>query len=695
MKLKRYDVGFCLDARESLDALRKDDGTLKRPLTKAESDFVTNECLMSKFDFEYWCTRYSTIMFDAVEGGGMGQLIPKESQQILLDKIARAEEEEYDKLDRGYPRDGILFHVDKGRQTYYTMICRALIMHRELLWHNMRAISASVDEDKIKELYDRDKLIYNCGLDKDDYTRKGGLPWWMRPELTFDVKADHMNFQVLNSSILYQFSTQGSATGEGKAAIGQGRQFDLWHGTEMAYWPESVLSKLQRDVFPTLPQSHTTLAFNESVAFGRSGWWYTTSKAIRAGKFARWRYCFIPYYAPMKKYRRHPPLEWQPDEVTLRHSDMVWETSIQYLGRRIRLDKEQLYWWETTREENRETNELASFLTNYCATPEEGFQHSNPTAVSFDTLSRLHDEANAARAIPYALRLGGTRSAEDDWAPKVPTHQIGKDALVPMHPDELDDDPRGIVWMWEQPKRSATYCMGIDTTNGLIPWDRSLRKGEDSDTDNGVIEVIRLGRDGAPDFQVAEYAAPIDHEALGDVANLLGRVYGGNSEDGQCLAITEVHLGMGLPTIRRMMDAGYLNHFVWQQIDKLQVTNTQSYGWYASPTAVRILWEKFRKQLALKGIRINSSFLVEELADILWDPFSKTANAASGKHDDRLRALALTQWASHGWGISPQLESTADVQKESKKKLDWQRSAVTWEQQSEEMEELVEGWLDP
>jgi len=260
--------------------------------------------------------------------------------------------------------------------------------------------------------------------------------------------------------------------------------------------------------------------------------------------------------------------------------------------------------------------------------------------------------------------------------------------------DELDDDPRGIVWMWEQPRRNATYCMGIDTTNGLIPWDRSLRKGDDTDTDNGVIEVIRLGREGAPDFQVAEYAAPIDHEALGDVANLLGRVYGGNSEDGQCLAITEVHLGMGLPTIRRMMDAGYLNHFVWQQIDKLQVTNTQSYGWYASPTAVRILWEKFRKQLALKAIRINSKWLVEELADILWDPFSKTANAASGKHDDRIRGLALTQWASHGWGQSPQLESTEQVQKVSGKKLDWQRSAVTWEQMESEMEEMVEGWLD-
>ncbi len=236
--------------------------------------------------------------------------------------------------------------------------------------------------------------------------------------------------------------------------------------------------------------------------------------------------------------------------------------------------------------------------------------------------------------------------------------------------------------------------MGIDTTNGLIPWDRSLRKGEDSDTDNGVIEIIRLGRDGAADFQVAEYAAPVDHEAMGEVANLLGRIYGGASEDGQCLAITEVHLGMGLPTIRKMMDSGYLNHFIWQQIDKLAVVNTQSYGWYASPTAVRILWEKFRKQLALKGIRINSTWLVEELADILWDPFSKTANAASGKHDDRLRALALTQWASHGWGQAPQLEATADVQKKDGRKLDWQRSAISWEDASQEMEDLVEGWLD-
>jgi hypothetical protein len=384
----------------------------------------------------------------------------------------------------------------------------------------------------------------------------------------------------------------------------------------------------------------------------------------------------------------------------MRHSDMVWETSLEYMGQRVRLDREQLYWWETEREKHRENNELASFLTNFCATIEEGFQHSNPTAVSHETLSRLHDEANQTKPVPYALRLNGTRSAEDDWAPKVPTFQIGRDAIVPMHPEEVDHDARGIVWIWEPPKQRETYIMGIDSTNGIIPWDRSLRSEDDTNTDNGAITIVRVGkRDEAtgvefPDVQVAEYAAPVDQELLGDIANLLGRIYGGATEDGQCLAITEVHLGMGLPVIRRMMDLGYLNHFAWQQIDKLAVTTTQSYGWYASPTAVRILWEKFRKRLALRGLRINSPFAVEELADVLWDPFKQTANAATGKHDDRLRALALTQWAAHGWGMTPVSESTASVKENAKPKPDWQRRAISYEDAMEEMAEMVESWLD-
>lgn len=688
IKLKRYDVGSCLDLREKLDELRNEDGKLRRPLTPTERAFITNESLLSKFDFRYWAERYATIERDGVEGGGLGPLHLSESQEIVLTHLARAEDEEWIKADRGETCDGILMLFNKARQMYLTMISRSLLMHRLTFYHNTRGISASVDEDKIKELYDRDKRIYNCGLDKDEYSKKGGLPWWMRPQLNFDVKAGHMNWAVMGSSILYQFSTQGSA-------LGQGRQFDIGHLTECAYWPEDVLQTLRRDLFPTFPQSKSTLLLLESVSFGRSGWWYDLSKACETARLPRWRFCFIPWYCIKKKYRRPPPLAWTPDDITQRHADMVWETSTDYIGLRVKLEREQMYWWETTREEYRQSEQLADFLTNYCATPEEGFQHSNPTAVSHETLSRLHDEARAHRPVPYLLRLEGSRSADDDWTKgKVPTYQIGQDAIVPAHPDELDSDPRGIVWIWEPPRRSATYYLGIDSTNGIIPWNRNIRNEEDYRTDNGAICVMRTPREeGAPDIQVAEYAAPIDQEELGKVANLLGRIYGGSNEDGQAMAITEVHLGMGLPVIRKMMDLGYLNHFAWQHIDKIAVVNTASYGWYASPTSVRLLWEKLRKHLALRRIIIKSQWLVEELGDALWDAQKQTANAASGKHDDRIRALGLCVWAAHMWGTTPELESTEDVKK-TETKVDWQRRAVSYEQMQDEMNELVDGWVD-
>ncbi len=692
IKLKRYDVGFCQDARERLDSLRKEDGSLKRQFTKAEKEFIRNEALMSKFDFRYWCSRYCTIDRDGAVGGGIGNLELWESQELILDVISQAESEEYEKFDRGEQCDGILLHNDKARQEGLTGISRALTMHRVLFYHNTRAFAASVDEDKIKELYDRDKKIYNCGLEKDEYSNKGGLPYWMRPALSYDVKAGHLTYALLGSNVLYQFSTQGSA-------LGQGRQFDIGHCTEMAYWPEQVLATMQRDFFPTLPQSPRTLFLSESVAFGRSGWWYEMSKMIRAERLVRWRHCFIPWYIISKKYNRTPPADWLPNEITQRHADMVWETSLQLVGRRVTLTREKMYWWETTREEFRQQDDLGSFLTNFAATPEEGFQHSNPTVISLDTLSRCHDEAAASHPVPYLLRLSvngkPTRSSSDDWTKgKVPVFSVGQDAIVPMHPDELDDDARGIVWMWEPPKRGGTYAMAIDPSLGRVGWDRNSRTSDDYRTDNGCIQIVRKGREeGAPDVQCCEFAAPMDQESLGEVANLLGRIYGGHTEDGQALAVTEVHLGLGLSVQRKLLDCGYTNLWRWETLDKFTVNQSQSFGWYASPSSVKILWEKIRRHITLRKVVIKSKWLVEELQDVIWDAGKHTANAAQGSHDDRVRALGIGIWALHSWG-APETVSTGEVNATERKKVDWQRSSISYEDMNEEANDLVEEWLE-
>ena len=51
--------------------------------------------------------------------------------------------------------------------------------------------------------------------------------------------------------------------------------------------------------------------------------------------------------------------------------------------------KEHLYWWETERDAAIKSGTLNMFLSNYCATPEESFQHVNVAAFPPEILEKL------------------------------------------------------------------------------------------------------------------------------------------------------------------------------------------------------------------------------------------------------------------------------------------------------------------
>lgn len=259
-------------------------------------------------------------------------------------------------------------------------------------------------------------------------------------------------------------------------------------------------------------------------------------------------------------------------------------------------------------------------------------------------------------------------------------YHVGSDArLQPMDRIEVDQDARGIVWMFEPPLRSATYVMGIDPTVGIVNWDRSLRTTDDVRTDNGAIEVMRVGRLGDKDIQVCEYAAPIDPEALADVANALGRLYGGNNEDGQCLSIIEVYPGPGLLTLRRMINHfGYTNQFVWKYLDSYAARQTASLGWTASPKSVRDLWIRGTRHIIQGKISLRSPWLIEEMSDCEMDPHKMAARAIFGSHDDRVRAMLLAIWAGHEW--SSDIETERVEAGEGEKQPDWQKSDMTEDQ---------------
>lgn len=228
-------------------------------------------------------------------------------------------------------------------------------------------------------------------------------------------------------------------------------------------------------------------------------------------------------------------------------------------------------------------------------------------------------------------------------------------SLIEMDPREYDKDPRGVVWMYEPPNRYSSYVMGVDPALGRTGWSRYGRVKEDLKTNNGAIEIIRIGRNHSPDVQVCEFMAPVDAFELGVIANILGRVYAGMDEDGQCKCILETYPGPGGMTYRQMTELGYMNHWTWEYYADATVTPSKSIGWTATPKSLRDLWVKCSRHIILHNAIIRSPFLAEQYADARYNPdkgYAESPNNRDGTgHGDALRAFNLALWCARGWSM--------------------------------------------
>lgn len=266
------------------------------------------------------------------------------------------------------------------------------------------------------------------------------------------------------------------------------------------------------------------------------------------------------------------------------------------------------------------------------------------------------------------------------------TLAVGNKGQLTRFPVDLfDNDPRGLIWMWEPPRPGQLYFMGVDAAFGRTGWDRSARSEEDEKTDNGAIEIIRKGRAGNPDVQVCEYAAPIDSFELGYIANLLGRIYGQPDEDGQCKCIIETYPGPGANTMQCMLQLGYTNLWKWEYYADSIVKPTQSIGWTANPKNNSNLWAKGSRLVNLQRAIIKSPWLAEEFSDLEVIPGKGWAEASYGAHDDRVRSFLLALWAGNGWSVD--VETTVEQIRPNAEPVNWAASDMTYE-------EIMEQWAD-
>ena len=385
IRLTRYDESVVDEMTEHLVKLVKTydkNGSPKewvREPTQEEWAYINNERIMCKYDWRYFANRYCKIRIVRSDGSPvavdrLGKYGLMRTQEVLMARIEKDELAMYDQYDRGQSVLGLLYFIHKSRQTGFTALIRMLEKQRVFFWPDTMALAASENLEMVQELYRRDKVLYD------------NMPWFVRPVIRYDTKDEQLEFDGINTVTLYHQGNQ-------KGGLGTGKTISVAHLTECALWDRSAANhydntrKILDDLYPAIPRSLNTLYAMESTALGIGGFWYDQVELIRSGS-SRFKLCFIPWYAADTKYAETAPVGYEPNDFVKHVAETVEATSHEYIGYKMRLTKEQMYWYEQTMSEH--SGRLFTFFSNYPTTIEESFQNSGDCAFSYELLAELH-----------------------------------------------------------------------------------------------------------------------------------------------------------------------------------------------------------------------------------------------------------------------------------------------------------------
>lgn len=258
------------------------------------------------------------------------------------------------------------------------------------------------------------------------------------------------------------------------------------------------------------------------------------------------------------------------------------------------------------------------------------------------------------------------------------------------------DEWNGRLLCWEPPVSGEEYVLGIDTSEG-VKKDRS------------VCEVILKGNLLHPDEQVAEFACdfldPIDFAA---VVATIGKFYcDPDGSEAFCTIETNNPAGAAvLNTLRTKLD--YTNLFIRKDYEKRENLFTTKFGWHTTRHNRGLIIARGLHALQYGDLIINSTYLLDEMADFESNHDLAAAKVKTGKgHDDRVMAMLVGYFGGHddewlagddiaeerrlrGDAARRQLELSLKVDKEvPRQKADYWNTAITAKQASEKSDD----WL--
>ncbi len=222
-------------------------------------------------------------------------------------------------------------------------------------------------------------------------------PEEVRPT-TGTASAKELAFAALDSG--YKVGTAGSK------AIGRSDTIQLFHGSEMAFWPNA--EEHSAGIGQAIAKLEGTEDIRESTANGIGGAFHSMWKASERGD-SEFECCFIPWFMH-EEYRRPPPNDWQEPEAFTEYA------------RIYRLGRDQSYWaWLT----NRELSVVAGgdpdefnwkFKQEFPANADEAFQTSGANHFIKPEVVLRARKAGITAYGPVVLGVDPARGGSDTFA---------------------------------------------------------------------------------------------------------------------------------------------------------------------------------------------------------------------------------------------------------------------------------------
>jgi hypothetical protein len=537
----------------------------------------------------------------------------------------------------------------KARQTTSSTDAQGKILQRLITIPDVKSMIASYE--------DKPSMILSQMI-LDAYER---LPYWAKPKISNFETGSYFKFE--NGSLLnISYGTREMLT------TGTTPTVSLCSEISKYKYPEQ---SIEASLIRSMHESENLLQIFESTADGDDDdnyfkkKWNETIKSMESGTTSLYA-SFVPWpmrddIYPTKTWLRGRSSAFEkytPSIEILQYAKKI-ENYIkgnpdlrEVMGSNWVMPKEQMFFYEISRDEADRDGTLYLFLQEMPGTPEEMFQNSARPIYSIQIIE--HHEANCYEKIPEVYKARGPEVEIDPQFWPQPDEIMDNGKIIQIKPKwaefvkseyELvqikfngwhNFAPNNKFLIWEHPKFNERYGAGLDNSDGL---------GEKL-SDNAAIQGLKAGTIKTKDEQVFEFVSPdLNPARIWPFLYLIGTYY---SPEEQCLLVIELNKG-GIEAQNNIVQRGWSN--LHKIIDPTQLgkdnSNVLKYG-FETNTRTRILLQNFFNQFFIgKHVNIRSLKLMQEIRNLKKKLRLDGNLKLHGSSDNRWLAFMIILYCLH------------------------------------------------